>query len=361
MPTSSPIEHVVIILKENHTFDNFFGTFPNVTGDPTLQQFPPGMSRPDPMATSINHESWIINHKNPANNKGQGNMQFVEQHIPKYFEYARNYTLCDNYFSEVAGPSWPNHMMLLTADSPIIDNPLTEERGVPRPWPSWDVPSLPRSLDNAHPVKTWKNYDGDATDTHSVFGLIGLGNAPVSTDRQFIQDAQNNDLPNFSFVRAPHHQSEHPPYDRVDNWDYPSGDVNLGMRWTVECVEAVKQKQELFSKTVIFVTWDDWGGWYDSVKPPPVETWHETDTSRQVCGSHPSYEGTQFRYGSRVPCLVISPFAKKGHISKSQFSHVSLLRFCELIFGLPNLNDRDKNADPMTDCFPPQFWTNVHT
>jgi phospholipase C len=72
------------------------------------------------------------------------------------------------------------------------------------------------------------------------------------------------------------------------------------------------------------------------VNPPNVEQW--TD-------------GTQFRYGSRVPCLVLSPYAKAGHISHTLLSHVSVVKFCEVTFGLTPINARDSAADGMTDCF----------
>jgi phospholipase C len=108
------------------------------------------------------------------------------------------------------------------------------------------------------------------------------------------------------------------------------------MQWTVDQVNAVVQGG-LWPKTAIFITWDDWGGWLDHVDPPAVETW--------------SADGTQFRYGSRVGCLVLSPYAKQGHISKALHSHVSLLRFCEKQFNLPPLNIRVSNADDMSDCF----------
>jgi phospholipase C len=86
----------------------------------------------------------------------------------------------------------------------------------------------------------------------------------------------------------------------------------------------------------IFVTWDDWGGWWDHVTPPELEKW--TD-------------GTQFRLGGRVGCLVISPHAKKGYVSHAQHSHVSLVKFCEATFGLPSLNARTAASDGMEDCF----------
>ena len=107
------------------------------------------------------------------------------------------------------------------------------------------------------------------------------------------------------------------------------------MQWTVNQVNSVV-KGGLWPKTVIFITWDDWGGWFDHVDPPNVEPW---------------MDGTQFRYGSRVGCLVLSPYAKRGHISKVLHSHVSLLKFCETTFGLGPLNKRDASADDMSDCF----------
>ncbi len=86
----------------------------------------------------------------------------------------------------------------------------------------------------------------------------------------------------------------------------------------------------------IFLTWDDWGGWWDHVTPPEVEKWSD---------------GTQFRYGGRVGCLVLSPYARKGYVSRALHSHVSLIRFCENNFGLGSLNARTQAADGMEDCF----------
>jgi phospholipase C len=105
--------------------------------------------------------------------------------------------------------------------------------------------------------------------------------------------------------------------------------------WTVAQVEAVVAGG-LWGKVAIFITWDDWGGWVDHVDPPEVERW--TD-------------GTQFRYGGRVPCIVLSPYAKPGHVSKALHSHVSLVHFCEENFGLAPVTPRTAAADAMADCF----------
>jgi phospholipase C len=108
------------------------------------------------------------------------------------------------------------------------------------------------------------------------------------------------------------------------------------MQWTVEQVNVIIQGG-LWPTTAIFITWDDWGGWFDHVDPPNVESWHA--------------DGTQFRYGSRVGCLVLSPYAKSGYLSKVFHSHVSLLKFCETLLHLPPLNARVTHADDMADCF----------
>ena len=138
----------------------------------------------------------------------------------------------------------------------------------------------------------------------------------------------------MSWVYAPHDATEHAP-DPGDRGDPRVGNVTHGMQWTVDQVNAVVHGG-LWPKTALFITWDDWGGWHDHVTPPNVEKWPG--------------DKTQFRYGSRVPCLVLGPYARRGHISHVLHSHVSLLKFCEKLFGLHPLNARDAAADDMSDC-----------
>ncbi|TMD82193.1 MAG: hypothetical protein E6I78_14150, partial [Chloroflexi bacterium] len=115
-PTPKPkgaIQHVVIIVKENHAFDNYFGRFPGVNGDPNLATAsdPPSVDHPH------DHASWL------ERATGAAKEQYGQPNIPNYWRYAQQYTLCDKYFTAVAGPSTPNHLMLIAADSPIINNP----------------------------------------------------------------------------------------------------------------------------------------------------------------------------------------------------------------------------------------------
>ena len=305
-PSRGPIQHVVIIVKENHTFDNYFGRFPGVDGDRNLAPAsdPPLSDHPH------EHAAWL------KRATGAAHEQYGRANIPNYWRYAEQYTLCDRYFTEVAGPSTPNHLMLIAAASPIIDNP--HYRDAIKDQPPFDIPSLPAALTKAG--LSWRNYGGYA---HGYITALKGSKNNVTADR-FANDAAAGKLPTVSWVYGPTGLSEHPVEP-----------VKAGQKWTADQVDAVV-KGGLWPNTVIFITWDDWGGWYDHVTPPLVEKW--TD-------------GTQFRYGSRVGCLVLSPYAKAAHVSHVQHSHVSLVRFCESTFGLKPLNARDRAADDMSDCF----------
>ncbi|HEY6862301.1 MAG TPA: alkaline phosphatase family protein [Burkholderiales bacterium] len=324
------IEHVVIIVKENHGFDNYFGTFPGADGAAL-----PRSPNPPPHDPNHRHDAWLTRKTTAVR------AQFTEQDIPAYFAWARQFTLCDRYFSEIAGPSTPNHLTLIAADSPIFVNPPRYR--IPVGEPLFDIPSLPAALEKAG--LTWGNYGGYAFD----FIKSLVNSKRKFTSDQFAKDAAKGKLPNVSWVYAPHDASEHPP-DENDAGTPLVGNVTHGMQWTVDQVDALVQGG-LWPKTAIFVTWDDWGGWLDHVDPPEVETWKHDPAHPERDGNHPKWDGTQFRYGSRVGCLVLSPYAKSGHVSKAVHSHVSLLRFCEKLFGLPALNTRDAQASDMSDCF----------
>jgi phospholipase C len=310
---AGPIEHVVFVVKENHGFDTYFGRFPGVDGDATM----PDAGNPPPHDPSHTHATWLKR----ATKAVHG--QYGEADIPAYWAYARQFTLCQRYFTDVAGPSTPNHLMLIAGDSPIVENHATGYRTGPG-TPVYDLPSLPARLEQAG--LTWGNYGGYAFDF-----VKALGGRNKFTSDQFALDAAAGKLPTVSWVYADHVHSEHPPDKPTD----PAGNVTAGMEWTVAQVDAVVAGG-LWPKTAIFITWDDWGGWFDHVDPPEVETWSD---------------GTQFRYGNRVPCLVVGAHAKAGHVSKTLCSHVSLLRFCERTFGLQAVNARTAAAADMYDCF----------
>ena len=323
---SNPIKHVVIIVKENHTFDNYFGTFPGAAGV-TLPQAPDPL--PDPRH---DHSAWLSAHAHGGH--GGVQEQYKKADIPAYWAYAEQYALCDNYFTDVASQSEPNHLFLIAADSPVIDN-STNHRNY-QPHPPYNMHSLPSALEAAK--RSWRNYaDRYASYFNHIDALASSSwNVPAA---QFDTDVAAGHLPDVAWLFAPDGFSEHPG-------DWTGGPVVApGMQWTVDRVHAVASSP-LWAHTAIFITWDDWGGWYDHVAPPKVSTWPG--------GGHAGYHGSQFRYGARVPCLVLSPYARKA-INHSFLSHSSIVKFCLRLFGLPAWNvpalaHGDRSGD-MWDCF----------
>ena len=322
MATTGPIQHIVIIVKENHTFDNYFGTFPKAEG---VRLAP--AENPPPDDPDHRHQAWMNRVSDTAHR-----VQYSQETLPAYFAYARRFTLCDQYFSEVAGPSTPNHLMLICADAPIINNPSHHYR--PRLGDAYQLQSLPLALENAD--YSWGNYGGYA------FHYIGelAGHRGNHSRDLFAHHAAAGRLPTVSWVYGD---------GRPSLTEHPRQDVTEGMQWTVDQINAIVAG-DLWEHSAIFVTWDDWGGWFDHVEPPVVERW-DSSRAQRLGDANPQFDGDPFRYGSRVPCLVLSPYAKRNHVSHQLNSHVSLLKFCEDTFGLEPLTERDRLSNGMSDCF----------
>ena len=322
-PGVSPIEHVVIIVKENHTFDNYFGAFGNGAEGAPLAKAP----NPPPYDPDHKHQTWMARATDQ-----RYRVQYGQSDIPGYFDLARRFTLCDHYFSEVAGPSTPNHLMLICADAPIINNPHTMYR--PTPADTYQLPSLPAALEKKG--LTWGNYGG-----YAFHYVADIASDPSNHTRDlFLHDAQNGTLPAVSWVYGD---------GRRDLSEHPLQNVTDGMQWTVDQVHAIAAGG-LWDRVAIFITWDDWGGWFDHVEPPVKEKWDSARAQRPD-DANAQFDGDPFRFGSRVPCLVVSPFARAGYVSRQENSHVSILKFCETVFGLSPLSPRDAASNGMSDCF----------
>ncbi len=163
-----PIEHVVFLVKENHGYDNYFGRFPGADGDGTLAN----AANPPAVDPSHTHKAWL--------NRATGAVreQYSAADIPTYWAYAQRYTLCDRYFTEIAGPSTPNHLMLIAADSPWIDNPPGNYRVQSKQVV--DIPSLPAQLEQAG--HTWGNYGGYAFEFVKALAGKQLPSTQFATD-----------------------------------------------------------------------------------------------------------------------------------------------------------------------------------
>ena len=360
---NSAIQHIVFIIKENRTFDHMFGAFPGADGATsgtlsTGQVLTLGHT-PDRLPRDIGHYYWdadtaIDNEKmdkfdqiNDASQQCNVNgdylcmTQHVQADIPNYFSYASTFTLADHMFSSLKGPSLPNHLYTIAAQSGgVIGNPSSEAlswgcdapEGTTVPvvdsngiltnqFPCFDFETLADLLDGAS--ISWKSYARPGNSWNAFDGINHIRNTSLWTthiqpDTQFVTDAQSGQLPAVSWLVPAGDESEH-----------PNNSTCNGENWTVEQINAVMQGPD-WESTAIFLFWDDFGGFYDHVAPPVSD---------------------QYGMGPRVPLVIISPYALPGHVSQTTYEFSSILKFVEERYGLPPLTQRDANANDLLDSF----------
>src|SRR5262249_43793127 len=271
--------------------------------------------------------------------------QYQESDMPNYFAYARNFVLADAFFSSLEGPSFPNHLYTVGAQSGgAINNPtnsqgrwgcdsptnslvqtLEDDGDFGHVYPCFDFDTLADRLEARR--LSWKYYapgQGQSGYIWSAFDAIrhirltSLWTQHVVPTEQFVSDALNGSLPAVSWLVTKSATSGHPP-----------ASVCLGENWTVQQLNAVMQGPD-WKSTVVFLTWDDFGGFYDHVPPPVVDN---------------------FGFGPRVPFLIISPWAKPGYITHTTLEFSSVLKFIEERFDLDPLTERDQDANDLIDSF----------
>jgi len=335
----TPIEHIVVIMKENHAFDNYFGTFPGVDGIPsniTVLDAKGGLLAPhwlnatwtwdlphsrEAMLTSYNggrNDGFAIAADSLFPGLGAVAMGYYDRReVGAYWSLAENYTLADRYFQSMFGPTIPNRLYSLAGQAGGLTTNLIKVSGI-------DFPTIFDQLE-AHDV-SWKYYASEESGhtplpeelphIRSNSGMV----SKIVPMNQLLSDVVAGNLPQVAYVdpEADLAISEHPP-----------GDVVAGTAWTVQTIRAI-QASYAWPSTAILLTWDESGGFYDHVAPPEVEQW---------------------RYGFRVPMIVISPFAKRGWVDHDVMDHTSILKFIADNWRLPYLTDREARAGNLTTAF----------
>jgi phospholipase C len=410
------IKHVVIIMQENHSFDNYFGTYPGADGIPGLAgnrgKVP---CIPDPKRGRCDqpyHEIAVSGSGGPhfnssaisdvdhgkmdgfaetAEQTGAGGLDtdklgcaielqlncldvmgyYNQQEIPNYWRYAKDYVLQDHMFEPVMSWSEVSHLYMVSGWSaecanaspgscktdiafpevpPSLDNALMQEAtgaalGIALPLNpvgqfSWtDITYL---LHKYH--VPWKYYIQAGTEPDCETGAMTCTPRPqaltapsiwnplpnfedvrqdgqitnIVPSTQLFTDAKNGDLPSVSWVIPSGDDSEHPP-----------ANIEAGQQHVTNVINAIMKSPD-WNSTAIFLAWDDWGGYYDNVRPPKIDA-----------------EG----YGLRVPGLVISPYARRGYIDHQTLSFDAYLKFIEDDFmGGARLNPKtDGRPDPRPD------------
>jgi phospholipase C len=362
-PTRWPIKHVVFLIKENRSFDNLFGRFPGVDGTATgvengrVVPLRDGVMR---MPGKLPHHYWdaVADYHGGAMD-GFARTPLAERYaytqmradqIPNYWRWAHRFVLGDRFFAPEMGPSFPNHLYAIagqsagshdTPDNVIpadgrakswgCDAPASERVTVVDPDgdrtrvpPCFDMRTEGDALDQRG--VSWRSYAATADQSGYIWSAFGAirhvrdGAAwedhirPVST---FAADALKGDLPAVSWVTPTYALSDH-----------PDAGANLcsGQNWTTRVIDALMEGPD-WQSTAVFLTWDEWGGFYDHVPPPQVDG---------------------FGLGFRVPLMVISPYARAGTIDHHVGEFDSVLRFIEENWGIAGrLTARDANASDL--------------
>ena len=394
-PASSPggskgVEHVVILMMENRSFDHFLSWLPRADGrhdmiyEATDGKFYPnyplapdfqgcGYSDPD-----HSWEGWLIQHnygkmdgflKRPTVPPGNPGVKLAKANtfpigyytnlnadrsrkavpdLPVIGALAEHYTVLDHYFCSFAGETFPNrfyqHAARTDRDHNSFDisvlptiwdqlSPVPNKKGIPTGGYFFsDLPIL--ALWGEKYLPFWHKFERGDTDA------LGI---PVKT-RPFLETVAEGRLPNVSFID--------PAFDTESNGtsadDHPLADIRLGERFIADAYHAL-DKAGYLDKTVLLVTFDEWGGFFDHVKPPkviddtnPKDVNHSGDGKKPTDGQLiPDYR----QLGFRVPAVVISNLARRGRVvSKGPFEHTSSLKLIETTFGLHPMTARDKHA-----------------
>jgi phospholipase C len=392
-PPRDVIKHVVLIIQENRSFDNLFNGFPGADTVRSGRRHNGSVVALHPVSLNVpvdvdHARQTFLNSYNAGRMNGfdtigtlprQHTGDFPYAYVPQsetkpYWEFAHAFTLADRTFASVGGPSFPAHQYLIAGTAGrAIDNPTRTAQnafwwGCDSPagvtvreigsdgradgaavFPCFDYRTLADVLDE-HQV-SWRSYAPVANDLGSIWSAfdaihhIRYGpdwNANVVTPQtRVLTDISTGALPAMSWVTPDFRSSDHETYGIGGRRQ--GARTDLGPQWVATVVNAIGHSA-YWDNTVVVVVWDDWGGWYDHVRPPQLDA---------------------MGLGFRVPMIVISPYAKHGYVSHVQHEFGSILKFTEEVFALPSLGTTDARADDLSDCFdftkPPRPYVAVAT
>jgi phospholipase C len=400
------IQHVIIVIQENRTFDNLFATFPGADGTKTglaqcaVSPACPGGNYRVPLVP-VELDNYDLEHTHGTflseydggkmdgfslqalggtGQFGPANLypyQYVKPaEIAPYWAMAKQYALADHMFQTQGSGSFTGHQDLIAGSTVInptesvTDFPDADKWGCDSPpgtvtglltksgqylpaagpFPCYTYRTLRNLLDRAH--MSWKYYEPGYNaklsstawvwDAFDAIRAVRYGpewgvnvNGPASSPATTIfGDITNGTLPAVSWVIPDLDDSDHPE-------DPPGSFVPTGPSWVASIVNAVGASSQ-WDTTAIVITWDDWGGFYDHVRPPQID-----------------YQGLGFR----VPMIVVSPYARRGFVSHTQYEPASILRFVEDNFALGRLGRNDKRATSIARMFdftkPPRTFVKI--
>ncbi len=342
-PEASGIEHIVVVMMENRSFDHFLGWLPNADGRQEGLTYLDGAGTAHP-THPLAPDFTGCGHPGPDHSYDGGRVQYdggamdgflrsgandeyaigfyVEEDRPFGSALARNFTTLDRSFCSILGPTFPNRLFLHSAQTDRLSNTTVVVATMPTIWDrlaAADVSAL--------------YYFSNLP----FLGLWGAKYVPISRPYlQFLADAAAGTLPAVSFI-DPRFTILTP--DNSGNDDHPPADIRAGDAFLSQTFQAVATGP-LWSRTVFIVTYDEWGGFFDHVAPPRAAAPNGVD---------PDLVQGKALLGFRVPTIVASPFSRgepdDPKVKGMTFDHTSILKLIEWRFGLDPLTARDASRD----------------
>ncbi len=337
-PEASPIEHIVVVTMENRSFDHFLGWLPNAEGwltkDPGVtytnasgQTYPPqnlgtdytGCGHPVP-----NNSYGTPNLTAYDNGKMDGFLRvsgndiysigyYTAADMPFLAAFAQAYTVCDHWFAPILAETYPNRMFLWAAQTDRLSNTLS-------------LSSLPTIFDRLSAAGVSHGYYFSNIPFLALWGIKYLSSTSLFSD--FLGDAASGKLPAVSFVDPKFTELD----DGLGNDDHPHSDIRNGDAFLSQVFHAVSSGPN-WASTVLIVTFDEWGGFFDHVAPPLAVPANQVDKNL-ING--------QVLLGFRLPAIIASPFTRGANrVDSTVYDHTSILKLIEWRFGLAPLTPRD--------------------
>jgi phospholipase C len=350
--TIPQIEHIVVLMLENHSYDDHFGMLrrgdgfklgsdglpldanPYTTGNLLKAFHMPSSCQLD----SSPGQNWDASHTAWDNGRNDG---FVTgsgpvamgywdgSDIPFYYGLGKTFPVADRWFCSVLAQTYPNRRFLMAGTAAGIVSTTTAALFAPTPPNGTIFDRL-----DAHKI-SWTNYYTNLPSGAIIPSVLKKDPKHFAKMSQFLLDAKAGKLPSFSIVDPDYsHQSEEDPQD-----------IRQGERFAAAVINAVMHGKS-WAKTLLIWTYDEHGGYYDHVPPPAAI---KPDNIPPEIHVPPDIPGGYGRYGFRVPAVIVSPYARKNYVSHVVHDHTSILKLIETKWNLPALTYRDANADNLLD------------
>jgi phospholipase C len=355
------IEHIVVMMQENHSFDNYFGMLGRGDGFKLDAAGKPVDANPYngkllrafhmPSACQLHAhpgQDWFSSHTSWNHGRNDGFVKasgpvamgyWDETDLPFYYGFARTFPVCDRWFCSVLAQTYPNRRFLLAGTASGIVTTTDQALNLSPPPNGTIFDRL-----HAHGI-TWADYYTDLPFTAVIpVDITPYAKSTFKPISQFAADAAAGKLPSISFVDpSSGNSSEENPQD-----------IHNGETFSAHAINAVLHSP-LWPKTMLIFTYDEHGGYYDHVPPPPAVKPDKIPPGADLKGISGAYD----RYGFRVPAVIASPYAKKNYVSSVVHDHTSVLKLIETKWNLPAMTYRDANADNLLDAVdfnaPPAF------